>query len=135
MLARFRAEEGRFRPKNMPGWFHPGLTREVWCGRGDLNPHDLLGSADFHTTSAFAATLREFVVWTIPSPSFPTEDNDALALLLAAMGLGTSNEGIALRMSSVDEVRLRGLLEHIVREKWGWALPDLLSSRPSLRQP
>ena len=26
-----------------------------WCGRGDLNPHDLLGSADFHATSAFAA--------------------------------------------------------------------------------
>ena len=61
-------EWGRFRPKNMPGWFHPGVTREAWCGRGDLNPHDRLGSADFHTTSAFAASVAEFVVWTIPSP-------------------------------------------------------------------
>jgi hypothetical protein len=49
-------------------WFHPGQSVCIWCGRGDLNPHDLLGSADFHTTSAFAAPLREFVVWTIPSP-------------------------------------------------------------------
>ena len=107
----------------------------MWCGRGDLNPHDRLGSADFHTTSAFAASVAEFVVWTIPSPSFPTEDNDALALLLAAMGLGTSNEGIALRMSSVDEARLRGLLEHIVREEWDWALSHRCRSRPLLRQP
>ncbi len=30
--------------------------REVWCGRCDLNPHDLLGSADFRTISAFAAS-------------------------------------------------------------------------------
>jgi hypothetical protein len=44
-----------------------------WCGRGDLNPHDRLGSADFHTTSAFAAPLNWFVVWTIPSPSLLTE--------------------------------------------------------------
>ncbi len=57
----------------------------------------------------------EFVVWTFPSPSLLTEVNDALALLFAAMGLATSNAGIALRMSSVDEARLRGLLEHIVR--------------------
>jgi hypothetical protein len=55
------------------------------------------------------------VVWTFPSPSLLTEVNDALALLFAAMGLATSNAGIALRMSSVDEARLRGLLEHIVR--------------------
>src|SRR6202789_3384178 len=60
---------GRFRPQNTPGWFHPVPPRKrVWCGRGDLNPHDLLGSADFHTTSTFAAPLCEFVVWTIPSP-------------------------------------------------------------------
>ena len=72
--ARCRAEAGRFRPKNMPGWFHPGLTEGVWCGRGDLNPHDRLGSADFRTTSAFAASVAEFVVWTIPSPSLLTED-------------------------------------------------------------
>jgi hypothetical protein len=49
----------------VPSW---PTEKVVWCGRGDLNPHDLLGSADFHTTSAFAASLREFVVWTIPSP-------------------------------------------------------------------
>jgi hypothetical protein len=36
----------------VPSWPTQG---EGWCGRGDLNPHDLLGSADFHTTSAFAA--------------------------------------------------------------------------------
>jgi hypothetical protein len=41
-------------------------------------------------------------------------------------GLATSNGGIALRMSSVDQVRLQGLLEHIVREEWDWALPDSL---------
>jgi TPR repeat protein len=54
-LARCRAKAGRFRPQNTPGWFHPGQLWKWWCGRGDLNPHDLLGSADFHTTSAFAA--------------------------------------------------------------------------------
>ena len=59
---------GPKRPSPVPGWFHPGQSICVWCGRGDLNPHDLLGSADFHTTSAFAAPLAEFVVWTIPSP-------------------------------------------------------------------
>ena len=52
----------------------------VWCGRGDLNPHDLLGSADFHTTSAFAASLGEFVVWTIPSP-FPARGLGAARLV------------------------------------------------------
>jgi hypothetical protein len=55
----------------VPSWLH---CEKWWCGRGDLNPHDLLGSADFHTTSAFAAPLSEFVVWTIPSPSLLTED-------------------------------------------------------------
>jgi ATP-dependent Lhr-like helicase len=70
--------------------------------------------------------------------------NDALSLLLTAKGLATSNEGIALRVSSVDEVRLSALLEeiavlpeisiddlrlkpeHVIREKWDWALPDSL---------
>src|SRR3984885_7966586 len=59
---------GPKRPSPVPGWFHPGQSMCGGGGRGGLNPHDLLGSADFHTTSAFAASLREFVVWTIPSP-------------------------------------------------------------------
>lgn len=54
-MARFRAEAGRFRPKTCQDGSILASLREVWCGRGDLNPHDLLGSADFHTTSAFAA--------------------------------------------------------------------------------
>ena len=37
----------------VPSWLYCG--KWWWCGRGDLNPHDRLGSADFHTTSAFAA--------------------------------------------------------------------------------
>jgi ATP-dependent helicase Lhr and Lhr-like helicase len=70
--------------------------------------------------------------------------NDTLSLLLTAKGLATSNEGIALRVSSVDEVRLKALLheiadlptfsiddlhlkpEHVIREKWDWVLPDSL---------
>ena len=71
---------GPKRPSPVPGWFHPGQSMCVWCGRGDLNPHDLLGSADFHTTSAFAASLREFVVWTIPSP-FPARGLGAAHLV------------------------------------------------------
>ena len=34
-------------PKNMPGWFHPGQGMCVWCGRGDLNPHDLFRVCGF----------------------------------------------------------------------------------------
>ena len=53
--ARCRVKAGRFGPtkhaRMVPSW----PKHLVWCGRGDLNPHDLLGSADFHTTSAFAA--------------------------------------------------------------------------------
>jgi ATP-dependent Lhr-like helicase len=70
--------------------------------------------------------------------------NDALSLLLTAKGLATSNEGIALRVSSVDQVKLKAILEdiaaspaisvedlhlkpeHIMREKWDWVLPDSL---------
>ena len=50
-----RAGAALIRCKSKPGWFHPGRCKRMWCGRGDLNPHDLLGSADFLTTSAFAA--------------------------------------------------------------------------------
>jgi ATP-dependent helicase Lhr and Lhr-like helicase len=70
--------------------------------------------------------------------------NDAISLLLTAKGLATSNEGIALRVSSVDQVRLKAILEdiaastsisiedlrlkpeHTIREKWDWVLPDSL---------
>jgi len=68
--------------------------------------------------------------------------NDALALLLTAKGLETTNEGIALRVASGDELRLKTTLEQIaitpsisiddlhlkpgevIREKWDWVLPD-----------
>jgi ATP-dependent Lhr-like helicase len=70
--------------------------------------------------------------------------NDALALLLTAKGLATSNEGVALRVSSVDHLKLKSVLEeiaalpqipiedlrlkpeHVIREKWDWVLPDSL---------
>lgn len=70
--------------------------------------------------------------------------NDALSLLLTARGLQTSNEGIALRVSSGEITRIREQLseiaigpmptvadlklkpEHVIREKWDWALPDEL---------
>jgi ATP-dependent Lhr-like helicase len=70
--------------------------------------------------------------------------NDALALLLTAKGLATSNEGVALRVSSVDHPKLKSVLEeiaalpqvsiedlrlkpeHVIREKWDWVLPDSL---------
>ena len=49
------------------GWFHPWApgrahgvpqdsrleTKREWCGRRDLNPHELLGSTDFHTVYDF----------------------------------------------------------------------------------
>ncbi len=47
-------------------------------GRWDLNPHDLLGSTDFHSPTAFAATFISsetnsetdgFENWTLPLPS------------------------------------------------------------------
>jgi len=72
-----RAEAAQSGARMVPSWPHPG---NWWCGRGDLNPHDLLGSADFHTTSAFAASLGEFVVWTIPSP-FPLRGSGAARLV------------------------------------------------------
>jgi ATP-dependent Lhr-like helicase len=73
--------------------------------------------------------------------------HDALALLLTAQGMHTSNEGVAMRTYSTDLKRLVALLgqigsgpvpglsdlkirpEHAIREKWDWALPDELRLR------
>lgn len=70
--------------------------------------------------------------------------NDALALLLTAHNLYTSNEGVALRVHSPDAEQLERVLQQIahsstpiaeelhlkpgqtIREKWDWALPDEL---------
>ena len=67
--------------------------------------------------------------------------HDALALLLTARGMQTSNEGVAIRISSTDQRRLLQSLQEIgsgtipivadlkikpkdaIREKWDWALP------------
>jgi hypothetical protein len=29
------------------------MPEKWWCGRRDLNPHELLGSTDFHTVYGF----------------------------------------------------------------------------------
>jgi ATP-dependent Lhr-like helicase len=68
--------------------------------------------------------------------------NDTLALLLTALGLATSNEGIGLRVHSADGAHLEAVLRQIAAsqditpedlhltpgqtcvEKWDWALPD-----------
>ncbi len=68
--------------------------------------------------------------------------HDALALLLTARGLSSSNEGLAIRVSSPDQRQVNAALneiaksadpivsdlrlkpEHVIREKWDWALPD-----------
>lgn len=73
--------------------------------------------------------------------------HDALALLLTARGLSSSNEGLAIRVSSADQGRVNTVLqeiatgpdptlfdlglkpEHAIREKWDWALPDDLRLR------
>jgi ATP-dependent Lhr-like helicase len=67
--------------------------------------------------------------------------NDALALLLTAKGLSTSNEGVSPRVSSGNESKLEAILEeiaaaptiqiedlnlkpeHITQEKSDWAFP------------
>ena len=67
---------------------------------------------------------------------------DALALLLTGRGLHTSNEGVALRISSADINQVERALaeiaegptptvnnlklkpEHAIKEKWDWVLPD-----------
>jgi hypothetical protein len=72
---------------------------------------------------------------------------DALALVLTARGVQASNEGAAMRISSIDQQRLLRLLqeigtgpaptifdvkikaEHAIREKWDWVLPDGLRLR------
>ena len=72
---------------------------------------------------------------------------DALALLLTAVGMQASNEGVAMRISSTDQQRLLRSLqeigsgplptifdlkikpEHSIREKWDWALPEGLLLR------
>ena len=72
---------------------------------------------------------------------------DALALLLTAVGMQASNEGVAMRISSTDQQRLLRSLqeigsgplptifdlkikpEHSIREKWDWALPEGLRLR------
>lgn len=73
--------------------------------------------------------------------------HDALALLLTARGMQTSNEGAAMRIFSRDQQRLVTLLqqigneppptifdlkikpEHAIREKWDWSLPNDLRLR------
>jgi len=68
--------------------------------------------------------------------------HDALALLLTARGLNSSNEGLVIRVSSADQMQVNTALReigmagdptlsdlrlkpaHIIREKWDWALPD-----------
>jgi ATP-dependent Lhr-like helicase len=73
--------------------------------------------------------------------------HDALALLLTARGIQTSNEGAAIRISSTDQQRLLRSLQEIgsgpaprildlkikpedaIREKWDWALPEDLRLR------
>ena len=68
--------------------------------------------------------------------------HDALALLLTAREIQTSNEGVAIRISSTDQQRLLKSLQEIgsgpvpsvadlkikpqdaIREKWDWALPE-----------
>ncbi|MDX6463875.1 MAG: ATP-dependent helicase Lhr and Lhr-like helicase [Acidobacteriaceae bacterium] len=73
--------------------------------------------------------------------------HDALALLLTAREIQTSNEGAALRVSSTDQKRLLRSLQEIgggplpsvtdlnikprdtIREKWDWALPEDLRLR------
>jgi ATP-dependent Lhr-like helicase len=73
--------------------------------------------------------------------------HDALALLLTAREIQTSNEGAALRVSSTDQERLLRSLQEIgggplpsvtdlnikpqdtIREKWDWALPEELRLR------
>jgi ATP-dependent Lhr-like helicase len=73
--------------------------------------------------------------------------HDALALLLTARGMQTSNEGAAMRVLSRDHQRLSTFLqqigngpsptvadlkikpEHVTREKWDWALPEDLRLR------
>jgi ATP-dependent Lhr-like helicase len=73
--------------------------------------------------------------------------HDALALLLTARGMQTSNEGVAMRIFSTDQQRLLTLLqqigngptptsfdlkikpEHAILEKWDWSLPEDLRLR------
>jgi hypothetical protein len=73
--------------------------------------------------------------------------HDALALLLTARGMQTSNEGAAMRISSTDQQSLLRSLqeigsgpaptifdlkikpEHAIREKWDWVLPEGLRLR------
>jgi hypothetical protein len=69
VLARCRAEAGRFRPLNMPGWFHPGqLMRKMWCRRRELNPHGLAACGFSYHFGFRRPAKGGFVVWTIPSP-------------------------------------------------------------------
>ena len=39
-----------------------------WCGRGDLNPHELLPNGFSYQLRLSPPPERAFVVWTIPSP-------------------------------------------------------------------
>jgi ATP-dependent Lhr-like helicase len=73
--------------------------------------------------------------------------HDALSLLLTARGLHATNEGVAIRVSSMDTDRLIAVLQEIaaspvpsiddlkidpknvIREKWDWALPNDLRVR------
>jgi ATP-dependent Lhr-like helicase len=73
--------------------------------------------------------------------------HDALALLLTARGMPTSNEGAVLRVFTADQKRLVNLLQelasgppftvldlkinpaNVIREKWDWALPEDLRVR------
>ena len=73
--------------------------------------------------------------------------NDALALLLGRYGINATNEGIVVRVHQSDSDRVLDALEEIaeedatdsaellagvknlVREKWDWALPEVLLKR------
>jgi ATP-dependent Lhr-like helicase len=85
---------------------------------------------------------------TIVMPTWQSDwINDALALLLTAKGLQTSNEGVALQVHSAelpalerclreiaeldpispDHLRLRP--EQTIRQKWDWSLPESLRQK------
>lgn len=143
--------------EGMGGAVHDGVRQEMKQVLSEAEPISFLDdkAAEFleEARQWFKAANLENKQWSVDGDSIllfgwhGDATHDALALLLTARGMQTSNEGAAIRIFSADQERLLRSLQEIgsgpsprivdlkikpqdtIREKWDWALPEDLRLR------